>query len=497
MGWIWLGVVAQFWRYRHRSDVTEQQQTRWVIGGFVGANLCLFLVLLLFFADFVAQDNGLMGNPAPFLFIVAGMGAMLIPITISIALFRYRLWEIDVIINRTLVYGGLTLVILTIYSLIVGGLGTLLQSRGNFVIALVATGLIAVLFQPVRERLQRGVNRLMFGERDDPTAVITRLGQRLEAVSQPDAVLPAIVETVTQALKLPYADIVLVDETVMAETGILSNNPLHLFPLVYQAETVGQLRVASRSPGEGLSPADERVLRQVALQAGTAVHAIRLTHDLQQSRVRIVTTREEERRRLRRDLHDELGPIIASQGLKLAAARELLSTNPEKAAGLLDDVLAKNQNTVAEVRRLVYNLRPPTLDELGLVGAIREYVQSSTSTGLKVTIEAPDNLPPLSAAVETAAYRIVAEAFTNVLRHAGANHCVINLAMQTAVHSLVINISDDGRGLPEDSHAGIGMQSMRERAEEVGGSFEIVSSGRGMCVTAVLPLMRENGAANA
>jgi signal transduction histidine kinase len=225
---------------------------------------------------------------------------------------------------------------------------------------------------------------------------------------------------------------VLADETVAAATGTQTNGPLQTFPLVYQSEMVGQLQVAARAPGEGLSAADEQILRQVALQAGTAVHAIRLTHDLQQSRIHIVTTREEERRRLRRDLHDELGPLIASQGLKLAAVRELLTSDPETAVKILDDVLTKNQNSIADVRRLVYNLRPPTLDELGLVGAIREYVQNSEQSGLHVTITAPpDDLPPLSAAVEAAAYRIVLEAFTNVVRHAGAGRCEISLRLGT------------------------------------------------------------------
>jgi signal transduction histidine kinase len=289
----------------------------------------------------------------------------------------------------------------------------------------------------------------------------------------------------------------------MAETGVHFDAPLHSFPLVYQTETIGELQVAARSLNELLSEADERVLRQVALQAGTAVHAIRLTHDLQQSRIRLVTTREEERRRLRRDLHDELGPLIASQGLKLAAVRELMGRDPETAVRLLDDVLAKNQNTVADVRRLVYNLRPPSLDELGLVGAIREHVQNSEQSGLKTTIIAPpDGLPPLSAAVEAAAYRIVLEAFTNVVRHAEARSCWIELKVGeigdwrleinkhpiSNLQSLILQIQDDGVGLRENGRHGIGLTSMRERAEEVGGSCEVVSSGKGVRVTAVLPI---------
>lgn len=494
---IWLGVVAQLLRYRRVSGPDEKQQTKWVIAGFAVGNFGLLGIAFLLGSGAIHSAALLVGA-----ILLLSLVPIFIPLTIGVALLRYRLWQIDIILNRSLVYIGLSLGIIAIYALTVGGLSLLFQSQNSLLISLLATGFIAVFFQPVRDRLQRGVNRLMFGERDDPAAVLAQLGQRLEAISQPEAVLPAIVETITQALKLPYAAIVLADETVAAATGTQTNGLLQTFPLVYQSEMVGQLQVVARAPGEGLSAADEQILRQVALQAGTAVHAIRLTHDLQQSRIHIVTTREEERRRLRRDLHDELGPLIASQGLKLAAVRELLTSDPATAVKILDDVLTKNQNTIADVRRLVYNLRPPTLDELGLVGAIREYVQNSEQSGLHVTITAsPAGLPPLSAAVEAAAYRIVLEAFTNVVRHAEARRCEISLGLETedwrleigdypvsSSQSLILQIQDDGVGLNENGRRGVGLSSMRERAEEVGGLCEVVSEGRGVRVTAVLPL---------
>ena len=494
------GIIAQLFRYRRIASPTQRQQTKWVIFGFLVANSGLFAIAIL------TEVNLLLSSPLQLLgFVFLALGPIFIPTTIAIALLRYRLWQIDIIINRTLVYGGITAVILLIYGLVVGGFSLLWRSQNNLLISLLATGLIAVLFHPVRERLQRAVNKMTFGDRDDPAAVLAQLGQRLEAISQTDAILPAIVETVAKALKLPYVAIALPDKEVVAETGIHFDAPLQSFSLLYQGEMIGELQVAARSPSEALSEADERVLWQVALQAGTAVHAVRLTHDLQQSRIRIVTTREEERRRLRRDLHDELGPLIASQGLKLAAARELMRDEPELAAQLLDDVLAKNQNTVADVRRLVYNLRPPTLDELGLVGAIREHVQSGEQSGLKVTITVPENLPPLSAAVEAAAYRIVLEAFTNVVRHAGAGRCGIELEIGrlgdwetiqahnlSISQSLRIRIEDDGIGLSENGRHGIGLTSMRERAEEVGGLCEIVPGEKGVRVTAVLPIQTED-----
>jgi signal transduction histidine kinase len=222
-----------------------------------------------------------------------------------------------------------------------------------------------------------------------------------------------------------------------------------------------------------------------------AVHAVSLTADLQRSRQRLVTAREEERRRLRRDLHDGLGPNLASQGLKLAAVKQLLEKDPASAAPLLDQVMAQNQATVEEVRRLVYGLRPPALDELGLVAAIRDYVagmDSNPSLHIEIT-QPPEGLPPLTAAAEVAAYRIVLEALTNVIRHAQAHHCAIrfSLSQNGSNASLQIEIVDDGIGLPRDLRAGVGLRSMRERVEEVGGKLTVESQPSVTRVQAILP----------
>ncbi|GHO55878.1 histidine kinase [Ktedonobacter robiniae] len=203
-------------------------------------------------------------------------------------------------------------------------------------ISLLATGLIAVLFQPLRTHFQRTINRLMYGERDDPYQVISRLGQRLEAVLAPEAVLPAVVEVVAQTLKLPYVAVTLKqgEELVLvASHGTAPEAVLHV-PLISQSEQVGELVLATRTPGEAFTPAEHRLLEDLARQAGVAAHAVqltedlkRLTIDLQSSRERLVTAREEERRRLRRDLHDGLGPQLASLTLKLETARNRLGHN--------------------------------------------------------------------------------------------------------------------------------------------------------------------------
>jgi signal transduction histidine kinase len=363
---------------------------------------------------------------------------------------------------------------------------------GNLFFSLLATALIAVLFQPLRERLQRAVNRLMFGERDDPYGVLLQLGRRLENTLAPDTVLATIVETVAQALKLPAVAIAWKpgDETSVESMIVVSSGSvkdlercLHI-PLVSQQESVGELILAPRSPGEVLTDIDQRLLHDLARQVSVAVHAVRLTAhlhrltlDLQHARERLVLTREEERRRLRRDLHDGLGPRLASLTLKLETARNRLAHDP-LADPLLSDLITRTQEAVADVRRLVNALRPPALDELGLLPALHEQILQYSDLGghaMHISLEAAADLPPLPAAVEVAVFRIAQEALTNAVRHAQASRCVVSLARCEREEVLELTITDNGRGLPPIRGTGVGLASMRERAEELGGTWEIES----------------------
>jgi signal transduction histidine kinase len=214
---------------------------------------------------------------------------------------------------------------------------------------------------------------------------------------------------------------------------------------------------------------------------------VRLTAELQRSRERLVTAREEERKRLRRDLHDGVGPQLAALTLKLETARYLFSHNP-KASSLMADLTERARNTISDVRRSVHALRPPALDELGLVPALQEAAAQYSQNGLCVTLEAPENVPPLPAAVEVAAYRIAQEAITNVVRHAGANNCWVRVGFDEEAEMLRVEVEDDGRGIGKDLKGGVGMHSMRERAEELGGrcTIEPIAWG-GTLVSAQLP----------
>ncbi|MGD8598626.1 MAG: GAF domain-containing sensor histidine kinase [Anaerolineae bacterium] len=503
-GWVIVlfaaGLYAQVVRYRHVSGPAERQQTKWVVYG-----LALWMLGLLLSSIPYFYLGGLPpGTPdpwwAPASTLVWFLTLNIVPVSLAIAVTRYHLWDIDLVINRTLVYGALTASVLGIYALLVGALGAFFHAQGNWFTAFLATGLVALLFQPLRERLQRGVNRLLYGHRDDPFEVLARLGQRMEDTFAPDRVLPTMVETIAETLKLPYVAITVPQGDAvqtMESYGKPTTTP-QAYPLTYQGAVTGHLLVGRRAVDEAFTDAEERLLRNIARQAGTAVHALQLTADLQRARQQIVTSREEERRRLRRDLHDGLGPSLAAQLLKIGSARALRADQPELADQLLAETESDIEGTLAEVRRIVYDLRPPALDQLGLVGALRAYAAEcesgelgGTQPNLTVRVAIPDPLPPLSAAVEVAAYHIAREALTNVVRHAQAQYCHLRLALQEGEHShLHLSIEDDGQGLPDRVRPGVGLASMHERAAELGGLCTLESQpGGGTRVIAVLPLV--------
>jgi signal transduction histidine kinase len=452
-----VGSVASLVVRFRRSRGVERQQLKW----FVFAAAILLLTAINAFTPWTAPEWVLT-------FAILGLA-----VAAGIAILKYRLYDIDLVVNRSLVYGALTALVVGVYVAVVALLGRLFDP-GGLGVALVATGIVAVLFNPLRERLQRGVNRLMYGERHDPYAALSRLGRRLEASISPGEVLPRVTETVAQALRAPYVAVELRRDGGFepASSYGRSVDDLVEVPLTYQGETVGRLVVGTRGPGEHFSAADIRLLEDLARQAGVAAHAVRLTTDLQRSRERLVMAREEERRRLRRDLHDGLGPTLAAVALQVETVRSLLRDDPAAADALLAKLKDETQSAIAGIRRIVYGLRPPALDELGLVGALREEGSRFAANGgpLLVAVEGADDLPPLPAAVEVAAYRIALEGITNAARHSGASTCVVRIANDGG---LDVEVRDDGRGLPADFRPGVGLTSMRERVAELGGTLTV------------------------
>jgi signal transduction histidine kinase len=408
----------------------------------------------------------------------------LLTAAMTIAVLRYRLYDIELVINRTLLWGLLTAAVVGAYVAVVALANVLVRRHAPLVGSLVATGLIAAVFGWLKDRLQRIVDRITYGDRANPYRALSRLGERLASATVAEEVLPGLARSVAEALRLPYAAVEMVTEdglSTITTHGRPAGELLRL-PLKRHGELVGVLVVAPRS---GFSAADRLLLDDLARQAAVAVSAVALTDALRRSRERIITAREEERRRLRRDLHDGLGPTLAAITVRAGAAARLAHESPDVAEESLRTIAEDSQAAVAEVRRLVHELRPPALDELGLAGALRSQAQKF-APALDVTVDAAGDLDALPAAVEVAAYRIACEALSNAARHAVARLATVRLE---AGNELTLEVSDDGRGIPSEPVPGVGLTSMRERAAELGAQVAVrPRRGGGTVVSAVFPL---------
>jgi hypothetical protein len=251
-------LYAQIYRYRVVSSMTERQQTKWVVYG-----LTLWVLFMLISSvPYIQMQRLPPGSPLPWWVPVSELiwfsSNIFLPVSLTIAVLRYRLYDIDIIINRTLVYSVLTLSTMGLYVFIVGYLGNLFQAQNSSILAFLSTGLVAVIFQPLRDRLQGAVNRLMYGERDNPISVLTKLGKQLEGTASPQAALSQIVESIAQTLMLPHAAIEFGTGSkpqIIASFGRSTEETIR-FPIIYQADNIGNLVVAPRSPGEPFSEID-------------------------------------------------------------------------------------------------------------------------------------------------------------------------------------------------------------------------------------------------
>jgi len=427
--------------------------------------------------------------------IALGVAGGLLPVAIGVAVLRYRLYEIDVILSRAVLYAALSVVVAVVYLAVVAIAGGVFGVGRSLSVQVLATVIAALALWPLRGRVQRGVQRLFFGDRDAPYAAMARLGRQVEEATGAESVLGSVARTVAGSLRLPYAAVELRQESAWTPAAAWGVKPavVKAFPLVSQRETVGRLLVGQRSPGEQLGAEDERLLEDLARQVGPTAHAVALRGALEASLARRVAAREEERRRLRRDLHDELGPTLAGLTLGLDTARSLANGRGDGEAlqQLLSRLKAETQQAVTDVRRIVYGLRPPALDELGLAGSLREEIARlrREAPSVAITLHCQgDELTGLPAAVEVAAYRIVTEALTNVVRHASACSCEVHISLN---QGLAIDVCDDGVGFPEGWRAGVGITAMRERAAELGGDVGIQPrEPHGTSIAARLPAGR-------
>ena len=451
--------VMSFIRVR-RSHTPERQQLAWLFTVVVG----------IFVMAFVPALPQLMGDVA----------FLLVPVAVGVGAFRHNLLGIEAVLRRGLVFAALTTLIVAIYLAVTVVAGTRLDR--DALPAVLVAALIAVALMPLRGRLQSAVDRLVYGARPDPMAAVTDLGDLM--ADEDGDLLSSVLSCVTDAVRSPGAIVRTGAGSVVASYGRPEHGPS--FPLRVGGVTIGSLEVAARTPGESFSASDERLLAILVPQVAVVCRALELSEALEAERDRVVDATRAERERLQRDLHDGLGPSLSGVRLGLVALQDSVAAHDsESVAMLADRIRLETDVAVGEVRRIIDGLRPAVLDDIGLAGALREASlrQARLCLDVKVT-----TLPDLSPALETAVYRIAQEAVTNVTRHAVADNAWITLDVE--LDALRLCVRDDGCGIDAGSREGVGIASMRKRAESFGGTLDVRSTERGTTLVATVPIQR-------
>ncbi|WP_433787046.1 sensor histidine kinase [Actinomycetospora sp. CA-101289] len=472
------GVVTLVVRYR-RGDERTRQQVLWPL-------LAAVVVVVVIAGTRAVWSVAAPGTGFP---VISTLAVALVPVAITIAVLRYRLLDIRLLWSRAVTYLVLTAALVATYVAVVEVVTRLLGPADGLASSVAATVVVAAAFNPFRVRLQRRVDTLFYGDRSDPVRAVASVTEHLATgADRPRDVLPAV----CQALRLPWAALA-VDGEPAGEAGARPAL-VEVFPLRHAGRTVGELRVGVRSGQARLDPSDRAVLELMALPIGVALHADTLSAAVQRSRQEIVAAREEERRRLRRDLHDGLASVLTGVAFQADTVVTLADADDRtRIAELGEDIRSGVTGALADVRRLINELHPSALHELGLVEAVRRHAQRLTRgdpapLAFALVQDADGEVGELPAAVEVAAYRILVEALTNVARHARATRAEVDIRCTDG--ELVVGVRDDGPGDGAGWTAGVGLASMRERAEELGGLLCAAPTPTGGRVEARLPLAR-------
>lgn len=464
------------WR---RADGPARRQLAWLA---LGALVVILLTVLSWAAYGTVHDL-----PPWVGAVFEAVQIAAIPAVTYVAMVRHRLFDVETALRRSLVYVVLTGLVLLTYAATLAAASRAVGAEAGVGASLVAGAVVAVLLVPVKTVLDRGVERLLFGDRRRPEAALAAVGAQLNRAERPADVLPAAAESIRAALRLRSVTIHLDGaETPTACAGAQGEVAARVEMTAF-GRREGVLLVGLHGPGDRLRPKDLALIEQLGQQVALLARSVRLTESLQTSRERLVAARETERRRLRRDLHDGVGPVLAGLTLQVDALRGYLDQDQHEGASLAQSMKSELRRAIAALRHALEGLRPEDLDQLGLAGVLAEHARSLAATGiLRVEVDCPDDLR-VAAASEVAAYRIVTEAMTNAVRHAEATS--LRVAVSAEGDRLRLRIEDDGRGVPDGHDEGVGLVSMRERAEELGGTC-LVRPGPdgGTVVSAELPL---------
>ena len=469
--------VGLLWLRHRRAGAEERTQLRWLLWAGI---MCVLLVV-------VGATIAFGGTPST---IALTLAVTTLAVSVTIGLVRPGLGDVDALVAWTLTTAAVAAVVVAVDLLVLAAASAVVGDRldERDVTLLVIVAAVAV-YGPLRAWLGGLVRRVLLGRRSDRYGAVSALAARLETTGSVDEQLPALAGAVAETFKVGHVRV----EVLAPDGGLLSAShgtapaEVQEIDIAYQGERVGRLVLPVQGFRSMLSHRDQGLLVDLVRQAAVAIRARLLATELQESRERLVLGREDDRRRIRRDLHDGLGPVLGGVALRLQAAGNAIDADPGRARELVGLARTEVSDALDDVRRLVHDLRPPALDDLGLAAAVRQQADRVRSE-LDVSVEA-DGVAGLPAAVEVAAYRIVSEALTNVVKHAAATRADVRL--EAGPSALTVTVADDGRGIADDVTAGVGLLSLRERAEELGGRCEVACpEGGGTVVRAVLPYGR-------
>jgi signal transduction histidine kinase len=505
-----LGCAVALVRRFRRSAGVERVQLKWLTSAAAGVAGLFFLMMALsipsiFFGAASPSWLNVLGSLSPFSF-------ALIPVAAGFAILKHRLYDIDVVINKTVVFGALAGFITLVYVAIVVGIGRAIGSgdKPNLGLSILATAIVAIAFQPVREWVQHFANRLVYGHRATPYEILSRFSDKVAETYATEDVLPKMARTVAEGTGAAHAEVWLrsqgalrsaaawpIDGAGPSQALPLSDGQLPSFtgidkaiPVRHQGELLGALTV-TKPAGEPLTPAEDKLLSDLASQAGLVLRNVALTsellsrlEELKASRQRLVAAQDQERRRLERDLHDGAQQHLVALKTRLALAQRVTERDPAKAEQLIANLEQEAGEALDTLRDLARGIYPPVLAAQGLDAALR--AQASKSP-LDVDVRA-DGISRYPQDIEAAVYFCCLEALQNVAKYANAHHATVTLDQRAG--ELTFSVIDDGVGFDPNSTAkGSGTQNMADRVAAIGGTLTVASNpGTGTVVSGSVPV---------
>ena len=474
-----LSLVAR----RRRATGEEREQIRWFAYGGI-------LLVVSVVVSVVTNTNA-----------IGIVGMLCLPTAATIAILKYRLYDIDVVINKTVVYGVLAAFFTAVYVAIVVGIGSAVGSSSSRPLTILAAVVMAMSFQPVRERARQFANRIVYGKRATPYEVLSEFGGRMAATYSTEDVLPRMAQILAGGTGASVARVWLrardrlhVAASWPQETGWPDELPVpgqelpafpngeRALPVLHQGELLGALGVTMPA-SEPFGPVQEKLIRDLASQAGLVLRNVRLIEDLRASRQRLVAAQDEERRKIERNLHDGAQQQLVALALKQRLVATLVSRDPQKAAVMMEELQADTTEALSNLRDLARGIYPPLLADQGLAAALDAQARRAA---VPVTVEA-DGVGRYPQEAETAVYFCCLEALQNVAKYAHASRAVVRLSANDG--QITFAVEDDGDGFDlKRTSLGTGVQGMIDRVDALGGTLEVQSEpGRGTTITGHVP----------